>query len=67
MEVNERIQSLIGEGSVLLYGLLIFAYLDEEGGERVGYVSVEDPGVQQALGMLTMATHNIADNGIEQA
>lgn len=67
MEMQQRIQEIIGDECVLLYGLLLFAYLDEDGGERVGYIDIEEPGVQQVLGMLVMAEHNIASKGIGQA
>ena len=63
MTLQQQIDDLMGNDGILEYGLVIFSYLNSEGKDRIGYLVIEDPNMQQTLGMIEMVKGSLI-NGI---
>lgn len=57
--INEEIMDFIGEKAVVEHGILIFSFLNEHGESRTGYISLNNPDIQQTLGMMELTKSHI--------
>lgn len=57
--INEEIQSFIGEGGVIEHGIVLFSFLNQDGDSRTGYISLNEPDIQQTMGMMELCKAHI--------
>lgn len=57
--IQAEIQEFIGGDNLIEHGIVIFSFLTPDGESRTGYISFNEPDIQQTLGMMELSKAHI--------